>query len=82
MCIRDSSIAVASVKGLSCQWLPVQPVFCDLYRVWRGELDLVMRQDYRAGKKLFEDYAGMTVRIISPETNLVRDAQIFVYRTR
>ena len=29
--------------------------FCDLYREWRGKLDVVMRQDHRAGEKLFGD---------------------------
>ncbi len=52
--------------------------FCDFYRAWRGKLDVVMRQDHRAGEKLFVDYAGMTVPITSLETGLVRDAQIFV----
>ena len=32
--------------------------FCDLYRQWRKKQNLVMRQDYRAGEKLFVDYAG------------------------
>ena len=27
--------------------------FCDLYRAWCARLDLVMRQDHRAGEKLF-----------------------------
>ena len=27
--------------------------FCERYRVWRGKLDVVMRQDHRAGEKLF-----------------------------
>lgn len=27
--------------------------FCDRYRLWRGRLDLVMRQEHRAGEKLF-----------------------------
>jgi transposase len=30
--------------------------FCDLYRRWRGKLDYVMRQEHRAGEKLFIDY--------------------------
>ena len=32
--------------------------FCERYRAWRGKLDVVMRQDHRAGEKLFVDYAG------------------------
>ena len=32
--------------------------FCDRYREWRGKLDVVMRQDHRAGEKLFADEAA------------------------
>jgi len=30
--------------------------FCEHYRRWRGKLDYVMRQEHRAGDKLFIDY--------------------------
>ena len=41
--------------------------------------DGVMRQDHRAGEKLFVDYAGQTVAIvIDADTGEVRDAQVFV----
>ena len=52
--------------------------FCEHYRSWRGKLDLVMRQDHRAGEKLFVDYAGETVAVSDPKTGTVRQAQIFV----
>ena len=52
--------------------------FCDRYRQWLGKLDLVMRQDHRAGEKLFVDYAGQTVPIVDPHTGEIHDAQIFV----
>lgn len=52
--------------------------FCDLYRTWCARLDLVMRQDHRAGEKLFVDYAGQTVDVIDPETGEARQAQVFV----
>ncbi len=52
--------------------------FCDYYRSWRGQLDLVMRQDHKAGEKLFIDYAGMTVGVIDPQTGQERQAQVFV----
>ncbi|OSM04329.1 putative ISPsy14, transposase [Magnetofaba australis IT-1] len=32
--------------------------FCELYREWRGGIDLVMRQEHLAGEKLFVDYCG------------------------
>jgi transposase len=52
--------------------------FCDHYRTWQGKLDMVMRQDHRAGEKLFVDYAGHTVPIIDRSTGEIREAQIFV----
>lgn len=52
--------------------------FCDLYRVWRGRLDLSMRQEHRAGEKLFVDYCGQTVAVTDPSTGATRRAQIFV----
>ncbi|MCP3669131.1 MAG: IS21 family transposase, partial [Gammaproteobacteria bacterium] len=41
-------------KGYQYSW------FCERYRQWAGTLDRVMRQDHRAGEKLFVDYAGHT----------------------
>jgi len=39
---------------------------------------MVMRQDHRAGEKLFVDYAGQTVPVIDRATGEIRGAQIFV----
>jgi transposase len=52
--------------------------FCELYRRWRGGLDRVLRQEHKAGDKVFVDFAGQTVPIVDRETGEVRDAQIFV----
>ncbi len=52
--------------------------FCDLYREWRGKLDVCMRQDHRAGEKMFIDYCGQTVPVINPRTGEIREAQVFV----
>jgi transposase len=52
--------------------------FCDLYRAWRGKLDLCMRQVHRPGEKLFVDYCGQTVPVEDAETGEVRQAQVFV----
>lgn len=54
------------------------PTFTVLYRQWAGKLDVVMRQDHKAGEKLFVDYAGMTLPIIDPGTGEVRQGQVFV----
>ena len=37
--------------------------FCELYRRWRGGLDRVLRQEHRAGEKVFVDFAGQTVPV-------------------
>ncbi len=39
--------------------------FCDLYRKWLGRQEVVLRQEHRAGEKLFVDYAGDTIPIHS-----------------
>jgi len=52
--------------------------FCNLYRQWAGRIDPVMRQEHRAGEKMFVDYAGQTVDVYDLQTNQMRQAQIFV----
>jgi transposase len=52
--------------------------FCRHYRRWQGSLDLVMRQEHRAGEKLFIDFAGLTIPITDPDTGEVWQAQLFV----
>lgn len=52
--------------------------FCDLYRSFRGGLDLSMRQEHKAGEKLFVDYSGQTVAVRDPSSSENREAQIFV----
>lgn len=52
--------------------------FCDLFREWKGALDPVLRQEHRAGEKVFVDYAGQTVPVVDRETGEVREAQVFV----
>jgi transposase len=52
--------------------------FCELYRQWRGKLPVWMRQDHKAGEKLFVDYAGMTMPVVNRETGEVRQAEVFV----
>ena len=52
--------------------------FCERYRAWRRRLDVVMRQTHRAGERLFVDYAGQCVPVVSRETGELRNAQVFV----
>ena len=52
--------------------------FCELYQQWRQQLDVVLRQEHKAGEKLFVDYAGATIPIHDPQGKPVRPASIFV----
>lgn len=52
--------------------------FCERYRVWKKQLQITMRQEHRAGEKMFVDYAGPTIRVIDRDTGEVQQAQIFV----
>lgn len=52
--------------------------FCEHYRRWRASIELSMRQEHRAGEKLFVDFAGQTIPIVDPGTGEIREAQVFV----
>lgn len=52
--------------------------FCELYQRWRRKLEVVLRQEHRAGEKLFVDYAGRTIPVQDPATGETRQAQLFV----
>ena len=52
--------------------------FCHLYRQWAGRIDPVMRQEHRAGEKLFVDYAGQTLGIYDSASKQLCEAQIFI----
>jgi transposase len=50
----------------------------ELYGEWAKRLDRVLRQDHRAGEKMFVDHAGQTVAIIDRLTGETREAYVFV----
>ncbi len=52
--------------------------FCEQYRAWARHLDVVLRQDHRAGEKTFVDHAGDTIPVIDPATGRSHPAYIFV----
>lgn len=62
----------ANPSGFQYSW------FCHHYRKWTGKIDPVMRQEHRAGEKLFVDYAGQSIEVIDPSSGEITAAQIFV----
>jgi transposase len=52
--------------------------FCELYRRWKKSLDLCLRQEHKAGEKLFVDYCGETMAITDPSNGKTREVEIFV----
>lgn len=52
--------------------------FCQHYRRWAKRTKVTMRQEHKAGEKLFVDYAGMSMDIIDPVSGEVSKAEIFV----
>ena len=52
--------------------------FCELYQQWRQQLDVVLRQEHKAGEKLFVDYAGDTIPLYDPQGGPEREASLFV----
>ncbi len=52
--------------------------FCELYQRWRRKQDVVLRQEHKAGEKLFVDWAGTTIPIYDPHGGPVHQAHLFV----
>ncbi|MGH7861579.1 MAG: IS21 family transposase [Candidatus Dormibacteraceae bacterium] len=53
--------------------------FCDVYRRWQRHLDVVMRQEHRAGEKLFVDFPGQRMPVYDLESGSLRlEAELFV----
>jgi len=52
--------------------------FCEVYRQWLKKQRLVMRQEHRAGEKLFVDYSGKRPHLVDPATGECTDVELFV----
>ena len=52
--------------------------FCGLYHQWRQHLDATMRQQPKAGEKMFVDYSGVRRAVQDPATGEMRPVEIFV----
>lgn len=52
--------------------------FVTLFRQWQQSLDVVLRQEHKAGEKVFVDYAGQSISVVDTATGEIREAQLFV----
>jgi transposase len=52
--------------------------FCEHYNRWKGHLEVSLRQSYKAGERMFVDYAGQTMPVTDRLTGLIHQVQIFV----
>ena len=52
--------------------------FAELYQRWKRNLDVVLRQEHKAGEKVFVDWAGATIPIHDPASGEVKQASVFV----
>jgi len=52
--------------------------FCELYDRWHRNQDVVLRQEHRAGEKMFVDWAGDTIPLYDPRTGEILPASLFV----
>src|SRR5258708_25041902 len=52
--------------------------FCELYQRWRSKLDVVLRQEHKAGEKMFVDWAGATIPVYDRRIRQTRQAPLFV----
>lgn len=52
--------------------------FCHYYSHAKARADVVLRQEHRAGEKLFTDYAGDTLKLTSPKTGELTPVYVFV----
>jgi transposase len=52
--------------------------FCERYQHWRRHLDVVLRQEHKAGEKMFVDWAGPTIPVYDATTGQAWPAWLFV----
>jgi transposase len=52
--------------------------FCERYQHWRRHLDVVLRQEHKAGEKMFVDWAAATIPVYDARTGEAWPASLFV----
>jgi transposase len=76
---KGVTLALLWQEGLDTgQWNCSYGGFCRRYRRWKGRQNLSMRQEHKAGEKLFVDYCGLTLPVYDPIADQTIAAQIFV----
>ena len=61
---------------MGLRWAGVGPE--ELYQRWRSKLDVVMRQEHKAGEKMFVDWADATLPVYDRLTGRAWPAALFV----
>ncbi len=62
----------ANPEGYRYSW------FCERYQHWRRHLDVVLRQEHKAGEKMFIDWGGATIPVYDATTGQAWTASLFV----
>jgi transposase len=62
----------ANPEGYRYSW------FCERYQHWRRHLNVVLRQEHKAGEKMFVDWAGPTIPVYDRTTGQAWPASLFV----
>lgn len=52
--------------------------YCELYREWLGRQSIVMRQEHRAGEKMFVDYSGKKPALVDRRTGELIPVELFI----
>jgi transposase len=52
--------------------------FCQLYQTWRRQQNVILRQEHRAGEKMFVDWAGATIPVHDRDTGECQAVCLFV----
>jgi hypothetical protein len=76
--IANGQCKLVSQKGNTYKQGYGYSQFCELYRHWKQDRDLVLRQEHRPGERLFVDWAGATMPVSHPQTGEVHQASLFV----
>jgi transposase len=73
-----------TLELLHLEYLEKQPdgyrytQFCEHYRAWLSRRGLTMRQEHKAGEKLFVDYSGKRPHLVDPNSGEVMEVELFV----